>query len=338
MKHIFLFSSFLLPALILTAQPKERTTYSTWGNPRAFLYDFSVHQAPYAPLDNPVSLNQGEIWDDPNDYIVPVDFPFAFMGLELSFLSIGGFGAVVYGFSDDPESQTAAVLVPFDTDLIDRGIADTLSLSPISYQVEGQPGQRILKVEWSNAGSYDEWSEWGSTSMHISFQMWLYEGTDVIEYHYGPEMINDPAVFYFQGIGAFIGLSGFDLENIAFVDIHLLQGPASDPELTDLEFPVTGTPAEGTVYRFAPVASAMDQADPGIVTDVWPNPARERLYLRAAGPIEKVTIYTVGGQPVWSGTHFDASSGIPVDGLAPGMYFLQLESARARQHMRWVKE
>lgn len=338
MKQLLLFSSLLLHALVLSAQPKERTSYAAEGNPRAFLYDFSLLQAPYTPLDNPVSLNQGEIWDDPNDYIIPVDFPFVFMGLELSFLSVGGFGAVVYGFSDDPESQTAAVLVPFDTDLIDRGIADTLSLSPIAYQVEGEEGQRILKVEWSNAGSYDEWTEWGTVSMYISFQMWLYEGTNVIEYHYGPEMIQDPAVFYFQGIGAFIGLSGYDLENIQFNDIHLLQGPASNPALTDQEIPVTGTPAEGAVYRFAPVASSLDPARSVVLAEVWPNPAGQILYVRASEPLNRMSVHSLCGQTLWSGTASEALTAIPVDGLAPGMYLLRVASLREQHLLRWVKQ
>jgi hypothetical protein len=156
-------------------------------------------------------------------------------------------------------------------DLIDRGYDSGTSLSPLSYKVEGNTGSRILKIEWKNVGSYDEGAPY---NMFMNFQMWLYEGTNIIEYHYGPSMINNPFVFYYEETGAYIGFLTIDDVNYDFLNIHLLNGPAATPVLSVNEAAINGTPANGTIYRFSPVTldiSAISAVSSSV--SLYPNPA-----------------------------------------------------------------
>ena len=42
------------------------------------------------------------------------------------------------------------------------------------------PGRRVLKIEWKNAGIYEEYYDDKVSNDYINFQLWLYEGTNDI--------------------------------------------------------------------------------------------------------------------------------------------------------------
>ena len=175
-------------------------------NSSAFTYTLSTFTQPYSDLTGATSVNNGEIWDDP-DYLIPVSFPFVLLGSDVSLLEFYGAGATLRSTTEDPFVD--AYVFPFEVDLIDRGeLEGDESLSPISYKVEGSAGNHILKVEWKNAGSYNELDENGTLDMFVNFQLWLFEGSNKIEFHIGPSLINDPDAFYFGETGPAGGLAG----------------------------------------------------------------------------------------------------------------------------------
>ncbi|HZV70781.1 MAG TPA: T9SS type A sorting domain-containing protein [Saprospiraceae bacterium] len=214
----------------------------------AFIYTLTTLNEPYTNLTGAISVNNGEIWDDP-DYTVPVSFPFYILDTEITYLQMGGAGGGGASFSSPTEDPDVMVIVfPFETDLVDRGYNDDIeSLSPISYKVEGAAGNHILKVEFKNAGSYND----DDLEMFINFQIWLYENNNRVEFHYGPNFINDPALFYDDLPGAYAGLAAYNEDEDLIIEPHFLAGSASNPNLsTDLN-PINGTPANGTVYRLS---------------------------------------------------------------------------------------
>ena len=117
-----------------------------------FPYDFSVEQGVYTPLQNAISANNGMVWDDPS-IEAPLGFDFQFFGQTASTLYwYGGTAFNVFGLP----ANTTPLIIAYGSDLIDRGYDVGISQSPISYKTEGSPGNRIFKMEWSNAGFYDD--------------------------------------------------------------------------------------------------------------------------------------------------------------------------------------
>ena len=120
-----------------------------------------------------------------------------------------------------------------------------VSHSKAQYQQEGLPGERILKLEYLEVGFWD-----GDEEDVISFQIWLYEQHGIIEVRIGPGQV-DPAVYAEDGWeGPYIGMTNTEAPYYLY-----LENDPADPEIyteDDLTDGLTGTPTEGTVYRFFP--------------------------------------------------------------------------------------
>jgi hypothetical protein len=305
---------------------------------RSFFYDFEVETAPYIDLTDAISLNEGEIWDDPG-YIVVPPFPFNCMGVGVASLITGGLGGALIALDEDPQSSLVAYISPFDVDLMDRGsLAGNQSLSPISYKVSGATGSRILVIEWKNAGFYNEYDELETMDMFVNMQAWFHEGSNIIEYRFGPSNISDPDLIYYGDPGPFVGMATVDIEAGGVSNLHLLEGPAANPTLTDQEIYITGTPPNGIIYRFTPMSSSTDPVTGAAGLELWPNPTGDALNLRMEGMIDQATILSLRGQPVWTGSQLNGQTAIPVDHLPAGFYFLQVQSAQGSQTLKWVKK
>jgi hypothetical protein len=212
---------------------------------QSFIYTLATFTDTYTELTGATSLNNGEIWDDPT-YIMPMAFPFMINNNAVTELEFYGGGSLMRAPTPDPLVYN--YIFPFEADLIDRGANGATSLSPISYKVEGTPGSRIQKVEFKNAGSYNEMDAQGTLDMFVNFQMWLFEGSNKIEYHFGPSFVNDPNLFY-DGSGPISGTADYDETNDIITNAHFIIGPAANPSLSVNPTLLTGTPADGMVYR-----------------------------------------------------------------------------------------
>jgi len=145
---------------------------STSRSVQAFIYNFTSFTDSYVELTGAISLNNGEIWDEPT-YIMPMAFPFMINETDITELEFYGGGSLMRSLTNDPDVDT--YIFPFEADLIDRGANGNTSLSPISYVVEGTPGSRIQKVEFKNAGSYNEMDQNGTLNMFVNFQIFRSE-------------------------------------------------------------------------------------------------------------------------------------------------------------------
>ena len=250
---LLLLSCFSL--LYTTAQAQSKQTkksilseiQNTNRSSGEFTYNLSVFSEPYVELTGGTSVNNDDIWDDPT-YIVPIGFTFQLNGNAITSLGFNGVGALYFGNTTNPD--ILSVLFPFEVDLLDRGFVSGTSESPISYVVVGSPGSRIFKLEIKNAGSYYEFEAFGTTDMYFSHQLWLYEGTNLIEFRYGDQLIEDPELFYAEG-GAFVGLTDVDVTVDEYVNPHFLGGSAGAPVLSMFDVTLEGTPAEETVYQLS---------------------------------------------------------------------------------------
>ncbi len=140
----------------------------------------------YRPLKNAVSVNRQAVWDDFTDEI-PLQYRRIVPGFvwhcdryffDTLFIGQGRILA---------EKNDALINIGVFEDLCDRGIGTDSSLSPILYTISGRRGRRILKVEWENAGYFEDWSYRGYCDRHLHFQLWLYEKDSRVELHCRPE-------------------------------------------------------------------------------------------------------------------------------------------------------
>lgn len=321
-------------------------------------YYLHVLEEEYTNLNNSIPLSLEEVWDDP-DYVVPIGFDFQYKHIVTDTLYFGGLGGTLF-FNDpiafDYEYNSDFVLYcinPTIIDLIDRaninnGSNPTISLSPISYQLDYGNNGRILKIEWKNAGSYGEIFQNEISNDFINLQVWFYEGTNDIAIHFGSSLINYPQYTY-EDIGEeLIVLGPYDwieeMVDPTTIDIFFIHG--DDPlnpnlslvrasELNDdlvnsltLNAPVP----EHTVYYLSldsippmnePIATNLQDSKSQTIT-LYPNPSENSLFIRGLdSKNHNFKIYDVFGKLVQE-DELSANQSINTSLLTSGSYILEI--------------
>ncbi|MBN4062208.1 PKD domain-containing protein [Bacteroidales bacterium AH-315-I05] len=195
-------------------------------------YRFERTTGTYTDLSGAVLLNNNQPWDD-QQYYIPIGFTFDFFDLNYDSVYVSD-----YVSFDVFSTYVVDVLY---ADFVDRD--DVNSVSPISYLLIGSAGNRILKIEWKNAGFYCENN--GSPPMNdfVNVQLWLYEKDGDIEIHAGPTSVADPQI-------AYCGEEGPSAALRSPIEKYALIGPAANCIMTNGIGFISGTPANGTIYRF----------------------------------------------------------------------------------------
>lgn len=236
-------------------------------------YQFSKRTEIYNNLTDAVLVNQG-LWGY-ETYAIPIGFDFLFFDSYIDTL-------VIYenipGFFTSNNLEDSQYIGPFGATLIDRGELNGISLSKISYKVLNDPGNRICIIEWKNFGfEGDVWCNNTSTD-YVNFQVWLYEAMDIIEFHYGPNLITNFQCSFWGEVGPTIALSpwGNYLENIVSDSTIWLTGLAGAPSiiLSNMPYYVTGIIDQGTIYCFNNVLTSTNDLHLTKV-DIFPNPVKD---------------------------------------------------------------
>jgi hypothetical protein len=247
-------------------------------------------------------------------------------------LYVGELGATIYVLQDDSLSD---VFLPYYSDIANAD-NDTL-VSPVSYVVEGPPGFQICKIEWLNVGFYEDGNTNGTYTNTTSFQLWLYENSNIFEYHYGPSNISDPTLVHMFGAPAAAYVenlnqnSGFEWDGF-----WSISGNTDAPVITSLTpndvllaqgFPanalLSGEPAEGTVYRFAPTFVSVEENSLSTF-GVYPNPTSG--ILNVFNPTKELVvaqILSTEGKIIQVETLIAGRNTIELENLAAGFYVLR---------------
>jgi len=300
-------------------------------------YQFTASNEPYNDLSNGTPLVT-TTWDDP-EFNVPLGFDFNFFGHTVT--SLHQYGLIAYPvLTTNSNSDTTGIFFVFGADLIDRGFADTLLLSPITYKTTGSAGHRICTIEWKNAGFYNEYFYFGGNDDFVNFQMKLYQETGVIEYHFGPSSVAIPDLVY-DSTGAFVG---FLEKLILSTDISvgenlLLTGNPSSPNVVQnyINVYLNGTIPANTLYTFTPEPSATHQPiDVTAIPFFGPIPATDFLYLNPQWAEQldpPVYIYNSTGSVVKVEKQLGP---IPTGDLPSGIYQLQFQTKSGLKTQRVV--
>jgi len=316
MKKTILYCAILLMSPALTVQGQS------------FQYSFAKTNETYSELTNATVLTDTVPWVDPTFIILPIGFDFEILDTTIATIT---FANELGGALTDLNNKV--LIAPFRIDIIDRGQGGT-SQSPISYELSGTSGNRILKVQWKNVGSYNEWYQDSTTNDYINFQMWLYEAAGMIQFRYGLSQILDIGRFFagYSGpqIGIAIKLGALDLDSI-----HLLSG-FPDPVLTNSDVHTVGAPTNGTIYTFTNISASV----PPVVqaeSVLFPNPASDLVHLPdALGPNYVATVYDTQGRKAAEFLN-PKDRVIDVSSLETGIYFVHMANDRTRVVRKLIK-
>lgn len=307
-----------------------------------FNYSFSVRQQAYQPLSNSIKVNDTTRWDD-EFYKVPIGFTFKIDGDTISALYCQeGF------YATDSQGRVNGFMA-VEMDLHDRGAAGgTTSQSPLSYEVTGVAPNRIFKYEIHNAGMYDEYDLYGTNNDSLNHQVWLYEIDNAFEIHYGPSNITYPADYHFLTDGT--PVIGF-MRNVSMIDgslskFYYLSGNASAPvidsatSLLGINSYLSGYPASGTVYRFAPAAVDVKKVEKvDLQVTLLSNIGST---VQVSNNSKVATRYKVvgitGANTIINGELAQGRSMIDVSSLATGMYVLLVQNENGKRMFRFMKQ
>ena len=358
---------FALSTFSLQAQNLKNSLFSKVGKPAGhtphFLtgtgdeYYLIVSTDTYTPLTGATDITGGLTWDDPTHFF-PLGFTFSLFGTTMDSIPLDGLGAEFFVINTTTFSS-AHNLIATHVDLIDRGVVAaggiglSGSQSPIVYKTEGTAPNRIFKMEWQNAGFFNEWDALNTTNDFINLQLWIYEGSNNIDFRFGPANTGNGSSYgIYDGLnGHFIGAIGeINLSTFIAEDgLYGLEGSASNPSLkfidqysfTNLPPTLTDTIPNGKVYRFSTAPQVGIATPESVGFHLYPILASDILqYSHSA---DKPVVFTVldltGRQVMEPILATDATGTINIAHLPAGMYLVE---ARAEGHMastkRFVKQ
>jgi hypothetical protein len=327
----------------------SRAMAQTAAHPYEFSY---TTENTYTPLSsNAIELIGSTGWDDE---IIPFTLPFNFYytGTLVQSWLMDTYGGL-YPVGANATEDTPPIL-GFYSDYADRGN------SRIAYEVTGITGNRIAKIEYHSLGFFSDTLLVDSAS----FQIWLYEGSNKIEYHAGPSQVSPNRFNYLAEDGGIIliGLNytshgmetpaGDDTFHFAgklngtptdsIVVFNNNSGPA-DPAMIDF-INFGSFPIHGAVFTFSPPMVpplAINDVAPEKLSSVYPNPVTHNITLHlnkapAKGSIFK--IYDVAGRELITTEITEQDTSIPMSTLLNGIYMGTLHISGRKETTRIVKQ
>lgn len=335
MKQVLLSLCCLVISTIATAQ---------------FEYDFSAYKAAYTPLTGATSLVDTNTWDD-EIIKIPIGFNFRMNGVRTDSFSLSAFQM----FGMDTFDLTSARLpnnyfsgfLFMNADVHDRADTGTTmvkGVSPVHYKVDGAAPGRIFKFEMFNAGFADEYPTYGTNNDSLNLQIWLYEGSNDIEFRFGSSNINND---YFNLMG-YVPFAYFDKLSPqgTFTEFYYLSGNPSNPvidsadDIDDMGV-LDAYPDSGTVYRFAAKPLSVNTVT-GIseFVSIYPTISYGKLHVKNDSHENLYySIISVSGAATRCHGRLNnmTTTSLDISNLQPGNYIIQLNSNTGRSGIMFVK-
>ncbi|MFZ5999008.1 MAG: hypothetical protein ACOYW3_00735, partial [Bacteroidota bacterium] len=213
-------------------------------------YVFSASSGTFMPVLSGTPIDAVET--DEGSAVIPIGFTFTYFGVNYAQAKVFSNGLVSFDLMaslssfNSIETENRRVVAPLWDNLEGFG-------GSASYIVTGTAGSRVMTIEWRNW----RWS-YTATSENISFQVKLYESTNVIQFVYRQE-----AGAISVGSGASIGIAG----STSGVFYSLADVSASPALAISGNNNIITRPATGQQYTFTP-SSATVVAPTTLATNV----------------------------------------------------------------------
>jgi hypothetical protein len=216
-------------------------------------------------------------------------------------------------------------------DIMDTGNDKIGSQSPILYKTEGNPGSRIFKLEWQNVGYYEEWVNLGTFNNTLSFQVWLYETTNDVEYRFGNNTVKDFSVLHPLG-GALVGIAkNVNIDTGTWEGLWLLGGDTANPTVSAYSDPdnapdpsilLSALPESGQVYHFDTGIVGIDELTSNISLSIFPTSSDNIIHVNSSEQCA-FDIYDSLGNLVRNGRLTVGLNDISVLEFASGIYIIK---------------
>lgn len=307
--------TFLIIVLVATLQVSAQNYYT-----------FTKSTATYSNLTNATSMNNGQVWQQPDYGPFVSTFPVKIFGINYFDF---GFAEYQFIFADDNvASEPFVMFFPISVLPVDRNFSGTgASQSTISYKTEGTTGSRILKLELKNAGLETEFQTNSVSTLYCNYQIWFYESDKSIEFRIGPNNITNKSQLNDTGISA----SGFNFESNNDYRLAYINGTIANPnyvETTNMNVipaDLNGIIPANTVYRFAVNPLAIKDQEK-VEFSMFPNPANNVLNLTFPEAVSKpYSVYDLLGREVLKGSlNHITQTQINIGSLQNGSYILRI--------------
>lgn len=219
----------LLPALILLT-----LQWAFCLDTKGQGYTFSVSTNSYSALSNATVVSSAG-WQSFDMYTdIPLGFTFTYWNENYTSITMLADGRISFSNFQGGEN----------INLLTGEISEHKTLnSDISYITEGTAPDRIFKIQVQNAGFTNDATE----SAYLNYQIWLYEGSNVLEFRHGSSG-NISNSLYILG-GPYYGLTNQEADSF-----YCLEGNSANPTLLFNSPPqvVTSFPSSGLTYVFTP--------------------------------------------------------------------------------------
>jgi hypothetical protein len=245
-------------------------------------YTWNLTMSNYEPLEDAIQLTDDTAWGTDVIKVIFLDYEIPYFDEFITSMNVYVGGAEIQ-FPPNASRQMRIVGDWYaDTELLaDRG--EDMSESQVLYKIEGDPGERILKIEYRNMGFYfDETNE-----DYINFQVWFYEN-GCIEVRWGGHNVNaNVYTNWFAGPAFAIFSPGWDKEDI------ILTGFGDNPNVMFVInewghiYHLDSTPSANMVYQFClNDVSNTEETTENVEKRLFPNPTTGRF-------ISQISIYKI---------------------------------------------
>lgn len=259
----------------------------THGQP----YYFTQRTETYTELNGASSLDNGITWGGALGVTIPIGFNYDFMGATFSQLRVETTGRLVF----DPANHFFFADGFAAVGIQDRGYTNNIARSPRSYKVEGMAGNRILKIQFKNAGcAFD-------TSKYLNFQLWLYEANGDFELHMGSSNVMTSSLFTLGPLSGVHHLKtitplDYDYGLIVYGDVNNLNDSTlSSSGLVFDNYELNRAPIEHTVYKYSTTPHTSLKVMEGRTSfGVYPTVCNNVLYANSS-KVKKVLVYNMLG-------------------------------------------
>jgi len=308
-------------------------------------YTLSVSNQVYAPLTSASSINNGLIWNY-QTFISPIGFYFRVDSYATSNFDLYNGRE----FTDDTINIASQFLFT-DAPLFDKGGAiDSVSRSPLQYILTGVAPNRIFKAEIRNAGFHDEYSFYGTVKDSVCMQVWLYEGSNIVELRYGPSSVTHDTL-YFPNRKPKVGyVKNYNFNSFAYQAFYILSGNPASPTIDSVVpgsgysgTPLSAFPPSGTVYRFSPTnttsTAGIAATQLSNTLSVYPTitNSEENIYYNGNKNIP-YSITDMDGKMHINGYLAGGLNHVDVNTLVNGIYILQINDDARQAVYRFVKQ
>lgn len=255
-------------------------------------YNFSMSSGTYTGITGSTEIMPGNKFYD----TLALGFDVELNGFKNDTLYINTYGTISLGA---PGSGADA----FNAEMID---------GKQHYTITGTPGDRLVIIEFKDTKFGHDF---GSTDF-TNFQLWIYEKDAVVEMHYGNSVVNNPDFsYYYQNGGPAVGFKG-----------QQLKGPPASP-VTDTGYVyLSGTPANGLIYRFAPKSLDVEHTfSKGNPVDIYPNPGNGIINIASHDTNSgnyTVSVFDASGRHIVHRVISGHQNQVDISNEPPGMYFI----------------